>query len=68
MPKIAKELSALEVKRLAHSGTGGNETFSVAGVAGLLLQITPSGEGGLGFCGPRLRGGGGRSVWAGIPM
>lgn len=43
MPKIAKELSALEVKRLTHSGGGGNETFAVGGVAGLLLQITPSG-------------------------
>lgn len=34
MPKIAKELSALEVKRLAHPGW-----HAVGGVAGLLLQI-----------------------------
>lgn len=36
MPKIAKELSALEVKRLARPGW-----HAVGGVAGLLLQIRP---------------------------
>ncbi|MCE8556356.1 integrase arm-type DNA-binding domain-containing protein [Ruegeria pomeroyi] len=43
MPKIAKELSALDVKRLQHPGTRGNATFAVGGVSGLLLQITPNG-------------------------
>jgi integrase len=44
MPRVAKELSALEVKRLAHpSGHGRPVTFAVGGVAGLLLQITPNG-------------------------
>lgn len=43
MPKVAKELSALEVKRLQHPGKGRNATFAVGGVAGLLLQITASG-------------------------
>lgn len=43
MPKIAKELSALEVKRLAHPGTGGNVTYAVGGTSGLILQITPNG-------------------------
>lgn len=43
MPRVAKELSALDVRRLQHPGTGGNATFAVGGVAGLLLQITPNG-------------------------
>ncbi len=43
MPKKAKELSALEVKRLKHPGHGNNATFAVGGIDGLLLQITPSG-------------------------
>ena len=43
MPKVAKELGALEVKRLEHPGRGRNVTFSVGGVSGLLLQITPNG-------------------------
>ncbi|MEC9198986.1 MAG: Arm DNA-binding domain-containing protein, partial [Pseudomonadota bacterium] len=43
MPQRAKELSAIEVKRLEHSGAGRNETFAVGGVSGLLLQITPTG-------------------------
>ncbi len=42
MPKIAKELSALEVKNLRHPGVGRNVCFPVGGVAGLYLQITPS--------------------------
>ncbi|MEQ9053195.1 MAG: Arm DNA-binding domain-containing protein, partial [Roseovarius confluentis] len=45
MPRVAKELSALEVKRLAHSGRNSlPELFAVGGVAGLLMQITPSGS------------------------
>lgn len=43
MPKIARELSAQEVKDLKHNGKKGNAYFPVGGVAGLLLQITPSG-------------------------
>lgn len=43
MPRIAKELSALAVRNLAHPGPGGNVTFAVGGVAGLYLQITPNG-------------------------
>lgn len=43
MPRTAKELSALDVRRLRHPGTGGNVTFAVGGVSGLLMQITPNG-------------------------
>ena len=44
MPRVAKELSALEVKRLQHSGRKDlPELFTVGGVAGLLMQITPNG-------------------------
>ena len=43
MPKKARELSAVEVKRLRHPGTGRNATFAVGGVDGLLLQVTPQG-------------------------
>lgn len=42
MPRIAKELSALDVKRLRHPGTRGNATFPVGGVSGLLMQVTPN--------------------------
>ena len=42
MPKIAKELSALEVKNLRHPGVGRNVCIPVGGVSGLYLQITPS--------------------------
>ena len=42
MPRLAKELSAIEVKRLQHSGSGGNALYFVGGVAGLMLQVTPS--------------------------
>lgn len=38
MPKIAKELSAIEVKRLNSAGL-----YAVGGVSGLLLQVAPSG-------------------------
>lgn len=43
MPKVAKELSALDVKRLAHPGGSRNTMFSVGGVPGLHMQITPNG-------------------------
>lgn len=43
MPKKAKELSAVEVRRIEHSGRGRlNETVAVGGVPGLLLQVTPT--------------------------
>lgn len=42
MPKAAKELSALDVKRLQHPGKGRNVTYAVGGVSGLVLQITPA--------------------------
>ncbi|MDX1742187.1 MAG: integrase arm-type DNA-binding domain-containing protein [Ruegeria sp.] len=43
MPRKARELSAVEVKRLTHPGHGHNAVFAVGGVDGLLLQIHPSG-------------------------
>lgn len=43
MPVIAKELSALDVKRLSHPGRGRNVAYPVGGVSGLALQITPNG-------------------------
>ncbi len=43
MPRVAKELSALDVKRLEHPGRGSNVLFAVGGVSGLNLQITPNG-------------------------
>ena len=43
MPRIAEELTALDVKRLAHPGGKSNALFSVGGVTGLYLQITPKG-------------------------
>ena len=43
MPKIAEELNALDVKRLSHPGGKRNVLFSVGGVTGLYLQITPKG-------------------------
>ena len=43
MPKLARELSPIEVKRLEHPGRGRNVTFAVGGVAGLWLPITPNG-------------------------
>lgn len=42
MPRVAKELTALDVKRLQHPGVGRNATFAVGGVSGLMLQITPN--------------------------
>jgi integrase len=44
MPKLAKELSALEVKRLEHDGGQSKKVVSVGGVQGLMLQITPTGS------------------------
>ena len=41
MPRLAKELSALDVKRLKHPGQGRNACFMVGGVAGLMLQSPP---------------------------
>lgn len=43
MPKIAKELGPLDIKRATHPGGGTNVWIAVGGVSGLLLQITPSG-------------------------
>ncbi len=43
MPKKVRGLSALEVKRLRHTGRGGNATFAVGGVSGLYLQLAPTG-------------------------
>lgn len=43
MPRVAKELSALEVKRLQNTAAGRNALYAVGGVAGLMLQITPKG-------------------------
>ncbi len=43
MPRIAKELSPLEVKNLRHTGKGQNAVYAVGGVSGLMLQITRSG-------------------------
>lgn len=42
MPKVARELSALEVRRLKHPGGPVNVTVAAGGVPGLLVQITPS--------------------------
>lgn len=41
MPRIAKELGPLDVKRATHAGGKGNTMLPVGGVAGLYLQITP---------------------------
>ena len=43
MPKVAKELGPLDIKRLAHSGGKGNAMVAAGGVAGLYLQLTPRG-------------------------
>lgn len=43
MPKVAKELGSLDVKRLVHTGAKGSAFFAVGGVAGLYLQVTPKG-------------------------
>jgi len=45
MPRVARELGALAVGRLKHPGPAvkGNAVFTVGGVSGLMLQVTPSG-------------------------
>ncbi|MBL3569398.1 site-specific integrase [Rhodovulum sp. BSW8] len=43
MPRKAKELSALDVKRLEHPGRGRNAVFAVGGVSGLMMQVAPTG-------------------------
>lgn len=43
MPKVAAEMSALEVRNLAHPSGKGNALFAVGGVSGLYMQITPNG-------------------------
>lgn len=43
MPKVARNLTALEVKNLAHPGGTGNVFKLVGGVPGLGLQLLPSG-------------------------
>lgn len=43
MPKVAKELGPLDVKRLVHTGAKGSAFFAVGGVTGLYLQLTPKG-------------------------
>ena len=43
MPRKARELSAVEVRRLTPPGTGGNKSHAVGGVDGLMLQVTPTG-------------------------
>lgn len=42
MPKAAKELGPLDVKRLEHPGGKGNAMVAVGGVSGLYMQITPA--------------------------
>jgi hypothetical protein len=42
MPKKARDLSPLDVRRLKHPGGRSNATIAVGGVSGLLLQITPT--------------------------
>ncbi|NDR55149.1 tyrosine-type recombinase/integrase [Aliiruegeria sabulilitoris] len=43
MPRVAKELSALDVKRLKHPGTTKfNARHTVGGVGGLMMQVTPN--------------------------
>jgi len=43
MPKRARELGPLDIKRMTQGGGQKTETFSVGGVTGLYLQVTPSG-------------------------
>lgn len=43
MPRKARELTALDVKRFKHPGHNHNATFAVGGVDGLLIQVTPTG-------------------------
>lgn len=42
MPRVSKELSALAIKNIKHSGGSENpERYNVGGVAGLVIQVTP---------------------------
>jgi integrase len=43
VPRVAKELGPLDVKRATHAGGKGNNMLPVGGVSGLYLQITPNG-------------------------
>ncbi|SIT58781.1 Prophage CP4-57 integrase [Mesorhizobium prunaredense] len=43
MPKRARDLTALEVARLRHPGKGGNASYAVGNVSGLMLQCTSGG-------------------------
>lgn len=43
MPRVAKELGPLDIKRAAHAGGKRNTMVPVGGVAGLYLQVTPNG-------------------------
>lgn len=43
MPRVAKELGPLDVKRAIHDGGKRNTMLPVGGVAGLYLQVTPNG-------------------------
>lgn len=43
MPRVAKELGPLDIKRASHAGGKRNTMLPVGGVAGLYLQVTPNG-------------------------
>lgn len=43
MPRKARELGPLDIKRMTRAGAEKVETFAVGGVAGLNLQVLPSG-------------------------
>lgn len=43
MPRVAKELGPLDIKRATHAGGKRNTMLPVGGVAGLYLQVTPNG-------------------------
>lgn len=43
MPRVAKELGPLDVKRAVHNGSKFNTVLPVGGVTGLYLQVTPNG-------------------------
>lgn len=44
MPKKARELSALDIRRMTRGGGEKAETFAVGGVTGLHIQVLPSGS------------------------
>ena len=43
MPRKARELGPLDVKRLVHSGGRSDDKVAVGGVAGLIMGVSPSG-------------------------